>query len=115
MSSVTLTRMRRGALVLAAAAVMLGVRMFSAAPAMADPLVVTEPVQQPVMNETIIDEGLGLFGLNNGFVDVDEPGIFSVDHDFDHDKGDHKADKSDIKADKSDIKADKADLRADQR
>jgi hypothetical protein len=108
MSSVTLTRMRRTALVLAAAAVMLGVRMFSAAPAMAEPLVVTEPVQQPVMNETIIDEGLGLFGLNNGFVDVDEPGIFSVDHDFDHDKGDHKADKSDIKADK-------ADLRADQR
>ena len=51
MRSVTLTRMRRGALVLAAAAVMLGVRMFSAAPAMADPLVVTEPVQQPVMNE----------------------------------------------------------------
>ena len=108
MSSVTLTRMRRTALVLAAAAVMLGVRMFSATPAMADPLVVTEPVQQPVMNETFIDEGLGLFGLNSGFVDVDEPGIFSVDHDFDHDKGDHKADKSDIKADK-------ADLRADQR
>ena len=108
MSSVTLTRMRRGALVLAAAAVMLAVRMFSAAPAMAEPLVVTEPAQQPVMNETIIDDGLGLFGLNNGFVDVDEPGIFSVDHDFDHDKGDHKADKPDVKADK-------ADLRADQR
>jgi hypothetical protein len=100
MSSVTLTRMRRTALVLAAAAVMLGVRMFSAAPAMADPLVVTEPVQQPVMNETIIDGGLDLFGLNNGFVDFD--------HDSDHAKGNHKADKSDIKADK-------ADLRADQR
>ena len=108
MSSVTLTRMRRTALVLAAAAVMLGVRMFSAAPAMADPLVVTEPVQQPVMNETIIDGGLGLFGLNNGFVDFDDLGIVSFDHDSDHAKGNHKADKSDIKADK-------ADLRADQR
>ena len=107
MRSVTLTRMRRGALLLAAAAVMLAVRMFSAAPAMAEPLVVTEP-QQPVMNETIIDDGLGLFGLNNGFVDVNEPGIFSVDHDFDHAKGEHKADKSDLRADK-------ADLRADQR
>ena len=108
MSSVTLTRMRRGALDLAAAAVMLGARMFSAAPAMADPLVITEPVQQPVMNETIFDEGLGPFGLNNGFVDVDDLGIGSFDHDSDHAK-------SDLKADKSDLRADKADLRADQR
>ena len=108
MSSVTLARMRRTALVLAAAAVMLGVRMFSAAPAMADPLVITEPVQQPVMNETIFDEGLGLIGVDNGFVDFDDWGIGSFDHDSDHAK-------SDLKADKSDLRADKADLRADQR
>ena len=108
MRSVTLTQMRRGALVLAAAAVMLGVRMFSAAPAMADPLVITEPVQQPVMTETIFDEGLGLFGLNNGVVDFDDSGIVSFDHDSGHAKSDHKADKSDLRADK-------ADLRADQR
>jgi hypothetical protein len=92
-------------LVLAAAAVMLGVRMFSAAPAMADPLVITEPVQQPVMTETIFDEGLGLFGLNNGFVDS---GIVSFDHHSGHAK-------SDLRADKADLRADKADLRADQR
>ena len=97
MRSVTLTRMRRGALVLAAAAVMVGVRMFSAAPAMAEPLVVPEPAQpvitepaQPVMNETIFDNGLGLIGLDNGFVDFDDSGLVNFDHDsgfvsFDHD------------------------------
>ena len=99
MSSVTSTRMRRGALVLAAAAVMLGVRMFSAAPAMADPLVITEPVQQPVMNETIFDEGLGLIGVDDGFVDFDDLGIVSFDHDSDHAKADLRADKADLRAD----------------
>ena len=100
MRSVTLTKMRRGALVLAAAAVMVGMRMFSAAPAMADPLVITEPAQ-PVMNETIFDNGLvGLIGLGNGFVDFDGSGIVSfVDHDSDHAKGDLKADKADLRAD----------------
>jgi hypothetical protein len=51
------------------------------------------------MNETIFDNGLGLFGLDNGFVDINEPGIFSVNNDLDHAKGDHKADKSDLRAD----------------
>src|SRR3954454_11032013 len=88
MRSVTLTRMRRGALVLAAAAVVLGVRMFSPAPAMADPLVITEPAQ-PVMTETIFDNGLGLIGLDNGFVDFDDSGLVSFDHDVDHAMADH--------------------------
>src|SRR4051812_22543820 len=99
MRSVTLTRMRRGALVLAAAAVIVGVRMFSAAPAMADPLVITEPAPQPVTNETIFDNGLGLIGLDNGFVnfvnfdngfaDFDDSGFVSFDHDSDHAMADH--------------------------
>ena len=97
MRSVTLTRMRRGALVLAAAAVMVGVRMFSAAPAMAEPLVITEPAQ-PVMNETIFDNGLGLIGLDNGFVNFDDSGLFSFDHDSDHAQADHDSD-HDAKAD----------------
>jgi hypothetical protein len=85
MRSVTLPRtMRRGALVLAAAAVLVGVRMFSAAPAMADPLIITEPAQ-PVMNETIFDNGFVNFtDLDNGFV--------SVDHDLDHAVVDHDLD-----------------------
>jgi hypothetical protein len=93
MRSVTLTKMRRGALVLAAAAVMVGMRMFSAAPAMADPLVITEPAQ-PVMNETILDDGLGLIGLDNDFdfVNFDDSGLVSFDHDLDHANVDHDSD-----------------------
>ena len=96
MRSVTLTRMRRGALVLAAAAVIVAVRMFSAAPAMADPLVVTEPTPQPVMNETIFDDGLGLIGLDNsfdnfdnGFANFEDSDFISFDHDSDHAIADH--------------------------
>jgi hypothetical protein len=93
MRSVTLTRMRRGALVLAAAAVTVAVRMFSAAPAMADPLVITEPAPQPVMNETIFDNGLGLIGLDNGFVDFgNDLGFVNFDHDSDHAMADHDSD-----------------------
>jgi len=92
--------MRRGALVLAAAAVMVGVRMFSAAPAMADPLFVTEPAPQPaVENETIFDNGLGLIGLDNGFVNFgDDLGFVNFDHDSDHAIADHDSD-HDAKAD----------------
>ena len=90
MRSVTLPRMRRGALVLAAAAVMVGVRMFSAAPAMADPLVMTEPTQ-PVTTQTAFDNGLGLIGLDNSFVNFDnfDNGFVSFDHDADHATADH--------------------------
>src|SRR4051794_29409754 len=106
MRSVTLPRMRRGALVLAAATVILGVRMFSAAPAMADPLFITEPAP-PVMNETIFDNGLGLIGLDNGFVDFDDSGLVSFDHDADHAMADHDADHAMADHDADHAKADR--------
>ena len=67
--------------------------MFSAAPAMADPLVITEPAQ-PIMNETIFDDGLGHIGLDNDsdFVNFDDLGLVSFDHDLDHANVDHNSD-----------------------
>jgi len=65
MRSVTLARMRHLMLVLAAAAVLVVMRGFSAAPAMADPVII-EPAELTI-TEPVFDNDLGFVSFDNDF------------------------------------------------
>lgn len=66
MRSVTLARLRHLMLVLAAAAVLVVMRGFSAAPAMADPVII-EPAELTI-TEPVFDNDLGFVSFDNDLV-----------------------------------------------
>ena len=100
-SVTTMSRMRRVALILGAVALMLVVRMFSAAPAMADPMVTPEP-PQPVIEQQPLEQILPTPLFPDGLFDSGT--VFDNGTDIHFDKGsDHAIDKAvdhDVKADR---------------